>query len=120
MAEVQTRSSAARGRGSSARAGRGGRSSRGAGRAATNQSNGEASAAPPSPPLEDQGELGQLKLKYKDQVSTLKELFPDWSDDDLVFALQETDGDLQNTIERITEGTCQHGYFSRSAFAQSG
>lgn len=31
-------------------------------------------------------------------------MFPDWTDEDIVFALQETDGDLQATIERISEG----------------
>lgn len=34
----------------------------------------------------------------------LRELFPDWNEIDLVFALQETDGDVQTTIDRITEG----------------
>jgi len=66
--------------------------------------NGEVLQAIPNVSLDDQGELGQLKKQYMSQLDTLKELFPDWTDDDLVFALQETDGDLQSTIERITEG----------------
>ena len=104
MSEVQARPSTSRGRGSAIRAGRGGMSSRGGSRLGARQSNGEAPISEPSVTLEDQGELGQLKKHYKSQLDTLKELFPDWTDDDLVFALQETDGDLQNTIERITEG----------------
>lgn len=104
MSEVQTRPSAPRGRGSTIRAGRGGMSSRGSGRFGTRQSNGDSPAAEPSVSLEEQGELGRLKKQYMSQLETLKELFPDWTDDDLVFALQETDGDLQTTIERITDG----------------
>lgn len=53
---------------------------------------------------EDEGELGQLKKQYQNQLQTLKELFPDWSDEDLVYALQERNGDIQTTIEDITEG----------------
>ena len=52
----------------------------------------------------DQGELGELKKRYQAQLSTLKELFPDWTDADLVLAIEESDGDLQTTIEKISEG----------------
>ena len=52
----------------------------------------------------DQGELGELKKRYQSQLSTLKELFPDWTDADLVLAIEESDGDLQTTIEKISEG----------------
>ena len=48
--------------------------------------------------------MGELKKKYSDKLATIKELFPDWTDEDVVYALQETDGDLEGTIERITEG----------------
>jgi hypothetical protein len=47
-----------------------------------------------------------LKKKYSGKLATVKELFPDWTDEDIVYALQETDGDLEGTVERITEGTC--------------
>ena len=53
---------------------------------------------------EDEGELGDLKKMYATQLSTIKEMFPDWTDEDLVFALQETSGDLVRTIDRISEG----------------
>ena len=96
MAEVQSRSSGYRGRG-----GRGGYSSRG-GR--PRQANGEKSEATPAISYEDEGELGQLKKQYSAKLNTIKEMFPDWTDDDIVFALQEMGGDLERTIERISEG----------------
>ena len=102
MSEVQARPTAPRGRGS-ARGGRGGYGSRG-GRGGSRYSNGERSenTVPAAP--EDEGEIGQLKKQYSSQLGTVKEMFPDWTDEDIIFALQETDGDLQSTIERITEG----------------
>lgn len=48
--------------------------------------------------------MGQLKKGYATELETLKELFADWTDDDLVLALEDTDGDLPRTIERISEG----------------
>lgn len=54
--------------------------------------------------VEDQGELGQLKKQYGTQLVTLSELFPDWTDEDLVFALQETNGDVESTVDRIASG----------------
>lgn len=104
MAEVQPRTSASRGRGSG-RAGRGGHTSRSGGRTGARQSNGDQPTATSAASLEEQGEIGQLKKQYLSQLETLRELFPDWTDDDLVFAIEETDGDLPRTIERITEGT---------------
>lgn len=53
---------------------------------------------------EDEGELGQLKKLHATKLSTMKEMFPDWTDEDLVFALQETEGNLEQTIERISDG----------------
>jgi hypothetical protein len=103
MSEVQSRPSAPRGRGS-ARGGRGGFSSRG-GRGAPRPANGEKSGIPSTPTYEDEGEVGKLKKQYASKLSTIKEMFPDWTDEDIVFALQETDGDLEGTIEQITEGS---------------
>jgi hypothetical protein len=34
----------------------------------------------------------------------LKEMFPDWKDEDLVFALEDSNGELLEAIERISEG----------------
>ncbi|KAJ4305371.1 RNAPII degradation factor [Kalmusia sp. IMI 367209] len=95
MSDVQSRP--ARGR-SSARGGRGGHGSRGP--RSNKQTNGDAAVDTSA----DQGELGELKKRYSSQLTTLKELFPDWADVDLVLALEESDGDLASTIEKITEG----------------
>jgi hypothetical protein len=45
-----------------------------------------------------------LKKRYLNELATLKEMFPDWADVDLVLALEESDGDLPTTIDKITEG----------------
>ena len=100
MSEVQSRPSAPRGRGS-ARGGRGGFAARGRRGHATN---GEKAEHPVAASIEDAGEVGQLKKQYGSKVTTIQELFPSWTDEDVVFALQETDGDLESTVERITDG----------------
>ncbi|KKK21598.1 hypothetical protein P175DRAFT_0522674 [Aspergillus ochraceoroseus IBT 24754] len=99
MSEVQSRPSASRGR-VSARGGRGGYSSRGGrgGSRSAKTDNSEFAT------YEDEGELGQLKKKYSDTLPMLKELFPDWTDEDLVSALEDADGDLEQAIDRISEG----------------
>lgn len=103
MSEVQSRPSAPRGRASS-RGGRGLHSSRG-GRGGTRQMNGgKAEVETATPKYEDEGEMGELKRMYSSSLSTVKEMFPNWTDEDIVYALQETEGDLQATIERISEG----------------
>ncbi|KAL1968339.1 hypothetical protein VTN77DRAFT_1868 [Rasamsonia byssochlamydoides] len=104
MSEVLSRPAAPRGRGS-ARGGRGGYSSRG-GRAGARSSSKAETAETSSVPTsyEDEGEIGQLKRKYATDVPKLKELFPDWTDEDLVFALEDANGDLESAIEHITEG----------------
>ncbi|KAI8391227.1 uncharacterized protein BYT42DRAFT_186551 [Radiomyces spectabilis] len=45
-----------------------------------------------------------LKHLYRDHLATLRELFPDWSQEDLVFVMHEANGDLDLTIGRISEG----------------
>jgi hypothetical protein len=96
MSEIQSRS--ARGR-VSARGGRGGFSSRG-GRGGSSRSAADNSDLSSF----EEGEIGEMKKKYSDTLPTLKELFPDWKDEDLVFALEDSNGELEEAIERITEG----------------
>lgn len=103
MSEVKSRSSGPRGRGSG-RGGRGGFSTRG-GRGGSHIVNGDKPDIAEPLSYEDEGELGQLKKAYSTELGTIKEMFPNWTDEDLVFALQETDGNLEYTIERISEGT---------------
>ena len=98
MSEVQHRPPA-RGRGAT-RGGRGGSGGRGVTRGARVNGNYNTSSS-----IEDQGEVGQLKKLYADKLKTIKEPFPDWTDEDIVFALQETDGDIELTVNRISEGS---------------
>jgi CUE domain len=104
MSEVQSRPAAPRGRGS-ARGGRGGFSSRGGRGGRGHATNGDKTNNTATTSIEDEGEVGQLKKQYGSRVTTIKEMFPDWTDEDVVFALQETDGDLETTVDRITDGT---------------
>lgn len=99
MSEVQTRGSSTRGRGGF-RGGRGGyRGSRGG------KSHSSRDEQENSPPLEDQGEVGELKARYADKLPMMREICEGWSDEDLVFALQETNGDEVAAMDRITSGT---------------
>ncbi|KAI9313814.1 hypothetical protein BX666DRAFT_1973864 [Dichotomocladium elegans] len=52
----------------------------------------------------EQSDLKKIKQKYSSQLSSLRELFADWSDDDLLFVLKEVEGDLYLAIDRISEG----------------
>lgn len=98
MSEVATRGSATRGRGGF-RGGRGGyRGSRG-GKPHSSREEQEN-----VPPLEEQGQLGELKAKYADKLPMMREVCEGASDEDLVFALVETNGDEVAAIEGITSG----------------
>lgn len=120
MSEVQSRPGASRGRGSG-RGGRGGGlSTRGGGRAgnrapATNGDDSKHDTDSSLPTLEDEGEVGQLNKQYGTKVAVIKEMFPDWSDVDILFALRETDGDENLTVTRIAEGKPVH-LFPRCTF----
>ncbi|KAL9617790.1 MAG: hypothetical protein Q9160_007444 [Pyrenula sp. 1 TL-2023] len=102
MSEVQSRPSGPRGRGGF-RGGRGGYSSRG-GRGVFKGTKSE-DLEQDNTAIEDQGELGDLKRKYSNRLPMLRELFQDWTDDDLVFAMKETNGDFEMCVDRITDGT---------------
>jgi hypothetical protein len=113
MSEVQSRPSAPRGRGSG-RGGRGGFATRGGGRTGARPSaNGDSKHDTDSslPTLEDEGEIGQLKQQYGSKVAVIKEMFPDWSSVDILFALQETDGDENLAVTRIAEGKLELYFF---------
>ncbi|KAF2767178.1 hypothetical protein EJ03DRAFT_329464 [Teratosphaeria nubilosa] len=102
MSEVDTqRPPSTRGR-SSTRARGGFRGGPRGGRKAPNGSLEVPSAAEQS--LEDQGELGEMKKKFAAELGMLKDMFSDWTDTDLVFALQESDGDITSTVDKITQG----------------
>ncbi|PIA17850.1 hypothetical protein COEREDRAFT_80186 [Coemansia reversa NRRL 1564] len=64
----------------------------------------KASRGAKSSSLEDASELKALHSKYSGSVKALKELFPDWTEDDLLSAFKDAEGDLEGTINNITEG----------------
>lgn len=109
MSDVASRPAASRGRGS-ARGGRGAFSGRGGGGgrasnrpAATNGDSKHDSDALPT--LDDQGEIGDLKKLHGSKVSLIKDVVPEWSDVDILYALKETDGNADLTVERIFDGS---------------
>lgn len=104
MSEVQSRSQpASRGRGGG-RGGRGGFASRSDARSTnTRRTNGDKSTAADS--LDEDGDVGQLRQQFGDSLETIKAIFPDWSDADILYALQENDGDVELVATRISEGS---------------
>ncbi|EPX75231.1 rnapii degradation factor [Schizosaccharomyces octosporus yFS286] len=62
------------------------------------------SNASKSSPENEESQALKLESDPKIQISALKELFPEWTVDDLVFALEEAGHDLELTIAHITEG----------------
>jgi hypothetical protein len=104
MSEVQTRPAAPRGRGSS-RGGRASFGSRGGRGPRVHATNGEKSDVNNVPSIEEDPEVTQLKQQFGvSKFNTIKEMFPEWTDEDIVFALQETDGDLENTVSGMADG----------------
>lgn len=101
MSELASRSSATRGRGS----GRGGRGGF-AGRGGRSRTNGDKSDHKDETlgAFEDEGEFAELRKQYGDKTSVIREMFPDWSEADVLFALQETNGDENEAVARIAEG----------------
>lgn len=99
MSEVQSRGQSSRGRGSF-RGGRGGyRGTRGGAKA-----HGRSEEQDTTTSLEEQGELGELKIKYGDKLPLMREVCQGWSDEDLIYALQDADGDTETALDKITTG----------------
>lgn len=101
MTEPAPRPTAARSRGGG-RGGRGG--SRGSTRPRDRHTNGDHKDQAAVNDLADEGDFGEMKKKYAPQIAQLKEMFPDESNEDLAFALDESSGDTFPIIEQITEG----------------
>lgn len=101
MAEVQARSQAppSRGRGG----GRGGRGGFG-GRSSNRRTNGDKPTIADATSFEDDGDVSQLRKQHGGKLDMIKELFPGWSDADILYALKETDGDVELTATRIADG----------------
>ncbi|KAK6840655.1 CUE domain-containing protein [Apiospora arundinis] len=102
MSEVQARSQAptSRGRGG----GRGGRGGFG-GRGGARKANGDKSGSADTTSFDDDGDVSQLRKQYGDKLVMIQAIFPNWSDADILYALKETDGDVELTAERISDGT---------------
>ncbi|KAJ1926699.1 RNAPII degradation factor [Tieghemiomyces parasiticus] len=49
-------------------------------------------------------QIRELRNKYVDKLVSLHELFPKWTDEDLLCTLEEAYGDLDIAIDRITQG----------------
>lgn len=92
---------------SSARGGRGGigRGAHRGNRIVNGSTASTTAAAVEEESLDDQGELGAMKKKHAAQLPMLKDMFPDWTDMDLVFALEESDGDISAAVDKITQGS---------------
>jgi hypothetical protein len=106
MSEVQARPAASRGRGAG-RGGRGGFGNRGgrtSGRTNGEKENHRSDPVETAAAFEDDGDLAELRKLHGGKVNVIKEMFPAWSEADVLFALQETDGDENVTVTRIAEG----------------
>jgi hypothetical protein len=79
---------------------RGGR--RGGGAAGGRGGRAAVSAAAAQP--DDTDEVRLLRAKYADKLASLREMFPNWNDEDLLLALQEAGGEVELTVGRISEG----------------
>ncbi|PNY29143.1 Uncharacterized protein TCAP_00938 [Tolypocladium capitatum] len=113
MSEVASRPTASRGRGSG-RGGRGGFAGRG-GRRANGDKSDHKAADDGLGAFDDEGDFAELRKQYGDKTSVIREMFPDWSEVDVLFALQETNGDQNEAVARIAEGTIsQWGEVSKS------
>ncbi|WFC97874.1 RNAPII degradation factor [Malassezia yamatoensis] len=55
-------------------------------------------------PTDDTEQVKVLRSKYTQQLSVMQEMFPDWTDEDLLFVLQEANGDIELAVGRISEG----------------
>lgn len=48
--------------------------------------------------------VSELSKKYSSQLSQLQAIFPEWEEGDLVFALQDSKGNVEETVLAISEG----------------
>lgn len=67
----------------------------------------------------EQNDLKKLKSKHSAKLPTLKVLFSEWSDDDLLFVLEEANGDLDLAIDRISEGKTKQNINPEKAFVKT-
>jgi hypothetical protein len=56
-------------------------------------------------------DLRHLRREHGGSLSTLKELFADWSEEDLLYAIQDAGGDVEAAILRISDGKSFLSFF---------
>ena len=56
------------------------------------------------PGKDEPEDLRQLRQDHGGSLATLKELFADWTEEDLLYAIQDAGGDVELAILRISEG----------------
>jgi hypothetical protein len=55
-------------------------------------------------PKEESDHLKAMRQSFRRQLSSLKEMFPGWTEEDLLHTLIETEGDVELAVGRISEG----------------
>lgn len=105
MSDVQSRPQAppSRARGGG-RGGRGGFAGRNEGRTGNTRGSNGGKPTTTTESLDEDGDIGQLRQQHGDKLELIKGIFPDWSDADILYALQENDGDLEVVVTKISEG----------------
>ena len=53
---------------------------------------------------DDTEEVRTLRATYPTQLAMLSELFPTWTDEDLLFVILESNGEVEIAVGRISEG----------------
>ncbi|KAJ1819335.1 RNAPII degradation factor [Coemansia sp. RSA 2675] len=67
-------------------------------------SRGGSNSRAPSSSVDEAAEFKILRNKHLSSLRILNEMYPDWTDADLLSAIEEANGDLTTTIDHITEG----------------
>ncbi len=57
-----------------------------------------------TPNVNESDEFRALRRKYAEKLTTIKEMFPAWSDEDILSLLGEVNGSLEVAVTRISEG----------------
>ncbi|KAG0036413.1 hypothetical protein BGZ82_004216 [Podila clonocystis] len=70
----------------------------------TSHSNNSFSQKSRSGAKDEPEDLRQLRQAHGGSLATLRELFADWTEEDLLYSIQESGGDLELTILRISDG----------------
>lgn len=69
-----------------------------------------------TPNNKNTNDLKTLRNQYRASIPSLTELFPDYSQDDLLFVMDECQGDLDLAITRISEGNSKKNIISVEHF----